>query len=124
MGPVTKRLCISLLACTLVFSVTQRSYGFSIEDLMFTVGHVLEGDLWRLTTFPLIERVPIGLLISLLILWFLTPHPPRLYCAQRHAHAEWDETLPSTEECGQRIMKQCLATGRDAEVQRGGLATY
>lgn len=69
-GPVTKWLALALLACSLVFSVTQRKLGWGASNLIFTVDDVLSGELWRLATFPLVEPDPFGLIISLVILFF------------------------------------------------------
>ena len=68
-GPVTKWLCSLSLAVSLVGSVTQRKLGIGVNELIFSAPHILDLELWRLFTFPLIERSPLGLLIGLLIFW-------------------------------------------------------
>ncbi len=68
-GAVTRALCIAILAASLIGSLTQRLYGFGVQDLNFQVGSVLGLELWRLVTYPLVESSPWNLMISLLFLW-------------------------------------------------------
>ncbi len=70
MGPATKWLLISILAVTVVFTVTQRLVGYGIKELIFTVEGVLALELWRLVTFPFVETDVLGLALSLLFLYF------------------------------------------------------
>ena len=70
MGPVTKWLCIAIVGVTLVATITQRSYGVGVSDLVFAVGPVLDLQLWRLVTFPFVELQFFGLVLDLLVLYF------------------------------------------------------
>lgn len=69
-GKGTKGLLIAILACSLVFTLTERKLGFGVEDLIFTVQGVLGMELWRLFTFPFVETDAFGLLLSLVVLYF------------------------------------------------------
>jgi len=68
-GVVTKRLCITLVAVSLIGSLSQRKLGFGVDDLLFTVESALDLELWRLLTYPFVERQPFGLVVSTLVLW-------------------------------------------------------
>jgi membrane associated rhomboid family serine protease len=59
-----------ILVSSALFAVTQRSFGYGVEDLIFTVDGVLHLQLWRLVTFPFVETEPFGLIIGLVILYF------------------------------------------------------
>jgi membrane associated rhomboid family serine protease len=68
-GPVTKVLCGALLVASIVFALTQRKLGFGIGELIFTVPDVLNLQVWRLFTYPLIEAEPFSLMMSVLLLY-------------------------------------------------------
>lgn len=70
-GPVTKGLCIAMVTATVVFSVTQRTLGFGVVDLAFSVDDVLRLQLWRLFTYPFVYDQPFGLLVGVVVLFFL-----------------------------------------------------
>ena len=61
MGKVTKWLCIALGAASLIFSFSQRTAGFGIADLVFTVPAVLDLEVWRILTYAFVEGQPFGL---------------------------------------------------------------
>jgi len=69
-GPATKWLIGIILVASAVFSVTQRTLGFGVSDLIFTVDGVMSLQLWRLLTFPFVETEPFALLIGLVVLYF------------------------------------------------------
>lgn len=68
-GIVTRILVISILLVSLIAAFTQRQYGFGVANLNFQVGAVLQGEVWRLITYPFVESSPFGLILSLVILW-------------------------------------------------------
>ena len=65
-GKVTKGLCITILAASLIFSVSERRFGFGIQDLSYSVHGVLNGEYWRIFTFPFVEGTTFGLLLGLI----------------------------------------------------------
>jgi membrane associated rhomboid family serine protease len=68
-GPVTRILCVLILAVTLIGTLTERKLGFGISDLNFDVQAVLAGQVWRVITYPFVESQAWNLIISLVILW-------------------------------------------------------
>jgi membrane associated rhomboid family serine protease len=69
-GPVTKGLCIAILVVSLLGSITQRSLGWGVQDLVYSVTGMLSFELWRLLTYPFAVTTPFGLIIGIVILWF------------------------------------------------------
>lgn len=68
-GPVTKALCAAILGISLVASVTERSLGVGISQLEYSIPGLLNWELWRLFTYPFVERSPFGLILGLVVLW-------------------------------------------------------
>jgi membrane associated rhomboid family serine protease len=68
--PATKVLCVTLFAVSLVSAVTQRKFGFGVTQLVYNAQAVMQGQIWRLMTYPFIESSTFSLLFSVLVLWF------------------------------------------------------
>ena len=68
-GPVTKWGCIAIIAVSLLGAVTQRRLGFGLNELVFSAAHVIDLELWRLFTYPLVHSRPFGLIIGVFIFW-------------------------------------------------------
>tara|TARA_Y100001968_G_scaffold279812_1_gene275962 strand:- start:93 stop:809 length:717 start_codon:yes stop_codon:yes gene_type:complete len=67
--PVTKWLCILTAVVSLTGAISQRKAGFGTTNLIYSVEHVLSGELWRLATYVFVERSELGLILSILMLW-------------------------------------------------------
>ncbi len=68
-GPITKWGSIAIILVSLVGSLTQRHLGFGLSDLIFSSAHVLDLELWRLFTYPLVHSQPFGLAIGVFVFW-------------------------------------------------------
>jgi membrane associated rhomboid family serine protease len=69
-GVVTKSLCVALLAVSLGASLAQRYTSLGIADLNFRVEALSAHQFWRLATYPFVQSTPLGLIFSLVVLWF------------------------------------------------------
>ncbi len=65
----TKWLCGITLAVSALSSMAERNFSFGASQLVYRADAVVEGEFWRLFTYPFVERSFIGLMISLLIVW-------------------------------------------------------
>ena len=68
-GQGTKILCIVAVAASVLSTITERSLGIGASDLSFDGNAVLDGQLWRVFTYPFIMPSPFNLLLSLFIFW-------------------------------------------------------
>ncbi len=68
-GQGTKILCIVAIAASVLSTITERSLGIGASDLSFDGNAVLDGQLWRVFTYPFIMPSPFNLLLSLFIFW-------------------------------------------------------
>jgi len=68
-GRGTKYLCIAAAAASILATIAERSVGFGASDLSFDGNAVLQGEVWRLFTYPFIMPSPFNLLLSLFIFW-------------------------------------------------------
>ena len=50
-------------------SLSQRYDGVGIVNLNYQVQEVLNGQLWRLVTYPFVQSSPFELILSLIVLW-------------------------------------------------------
>ena len=58
-----------MVIVSLVSTYTQREFGVGWKDLAFTTAHVLDLEVWRLFTYPLVHSQPFGLAIGVFIFW-------------------------------------------------------
>ena len=68
-GLITKWLCGLLVAVSIGAQLAERSGKFSSSLLLFNVESVLNLQLWRVFTYPLVKTEYLGLLISTVVLW-------------------------------------------------------
>ncbi len=69
-APCTRALMIALFVISLIGSLGERRFGVGTSLLDFRVDRVLDGELWRLITYPFVESQPFGLILSAVVLWF------------------------------------------------------
>lgn len=68
-GQATKVLCLASLLVSVFGAVFQRKFGFGVNDLVFSVPAVLNGEFWRVGSYIFVERTPFGLFLGLLVFW-------------------------------------------------------
>lgn len=71
LGPVTKALCIATLVVSVVGQLTQQRLGLGIVNLEYSIHGILNLELWRLVTYPFVYTSGLGLLIGVVILYFV-----------------------------------------------------
>ena len=71
LGPATKALCIATLIISIVSQITQQRLGFGIANLDYSIGAILHLELWRLVSYPFVYTNGFGLIIGLVILYFV-----------------------------------------------------
>ena len=68
-GRATKMLCLIAVVASVLATIAERSLGFGASQLSFNGPAVLDGELWRLVTYPFIMPSPFNLLLGLFIFW-------------------------------------------------------
>ena len=68
-GQGTKYLCIAAIVASILSTIAERSSGFGASHLSFDGNAVLQGEIWRIFTYPFIMPSPFNLLLSLFIFW-------------------------------------------------------
>lgn len=67
--PMTAMLVGGFALVSIVATGFQRRLGFGISNLEFRTADVLNGEIWRLITYPFVESNYLGLIFSALMLW-------------------------------------------------------
>tara|TARA_B100000959_G_C14827623_1_gene560494 strand:+ start:284 stop:1012 length:729 start_codon:yes stop_codon:yes gene_type:complete len=68
-GPITKRICITIIATSVLGSVLGRKTGLSLSLIDYRLQGILDLEIWRLVTYPFVESTPFGLMLGTLIFW-------------------------------------------------------
>lgn len=64
-------LCGTILGVSLISALTDRKWGIGQSLLRFDAQAILDGEPWRLITYPFVQSAPFGLVLSLVVLWLL-----------------------------------------------------